>query len=66
LSITDEFEMEVIDTEKLVPTIPQPPAKETVKESDFLQPISEGKFILPGIEQINQLEFEDIEGHLIF
>ncbi len=60
-SITDEFEMEVIDTEKLAPTIPITPVKESIKETDFLQPISEGKFILPGIEQIKQLELEDIE-----
>ncbi len=60
-SITDEFEMEVIDTEELIPTIPPTPIKETVKETDFLQQVSDGKFILPGIEQINQLELEDIE-----
>ena len=60
-SITDEFEMEVIDTEELIPSIPTTPAKESIKEADFLQPISEGKFILPGIEQIKQLELEDIE-----
>ncbi|MHA1418331.1 MAG: PCI domain-containing protein, partial [Candidatus Heimdallarchaeaceae archaeon] len=60
-SITDEFEMEVIDTEELIPTIPSTPSKEIVKETDFLQPISDGKFILPGIEQIKQLELEDIE-----
>ena len=59
-SITDEFEMEVIDTEELIPSIPTIPAKEKVREADFFQPISEGKFILPGIEQIKQLELEDI------
>ncbi|MCK5141953.1 MAG: hypothetical protein KAQ70_07150, partial [Candidatus Heimdallarchaeota archaeon] len=60
-SITDEFEMEVIDTEEFIPTIPPTPVKETVKEVDFLQSTSDGRFILPGIEQINQLELEDIE-----
>ncbi|MCK4973175.1 MAG: hypothetical protein KAS52_07620, partial [Candidatus Heimdallarchaeota archaeon] len=60
-SITDEFEMEVIDTEEFIPTIPPTPVKETVKEADFPQPVFEGKFLLPGIEQINQLELEDIE-----
>jgi hypothetical protein len=61
LSITDEFEMEIIDTEELVPAIPITPVKDTVKEADFLQPFPDGKFILPGIEQIKQLELEDIE-----
>ncbi|MHA1201039.1 MAG: PCI domain-containing protein [Candidatus Heimdallarchaeaceae archaeon] len=60
-SITDEFQMEIIDTEELIPKIPTTPGKEAVKEVDFLQPFPDGKFILPGIEQIKQLELEDIE-----
>ncbi|MCG3222865.1 MAG: hypothetical protein H7647_00245, partial [Candidatus Heimdallarchaeota archaeon] len=60
-SITDEFEMEIIDTEELIPAIPVAPVKEVDKETDFLQPFPDGKFILPGIEQIKQLELEDIE-----
>jgi len=60
-SITDEFQMEIIDTGELVPTIPTALVKETVREADFLQPFPDGKFLLPGIEQIKQLELEDIE-----
>ncbi|MBY9001359.1 MAG: hypothetical protein KGD64_10615 [Candidatus Heimdallarchaeota archaeon] len=60
-SLTDEFEMEVIDSEELIPSIPLAPTKETVKELDFLKPTTNGKFILPGLEQIQQLELEEIE-----
>ncbi|MCE7742614.1 MAG: hypothetical protein GOP50_09160 [Candidatus Heimdallarchaeota archaeon] len=59
--LTDEFEMEVIDTQKDIPPIPTPPPKEIPKETDILIQKSEGQFVLPGIEQITQFELEDLD-----
>lgn len=68
--LTDEFEMEVIDTRKEIPTIPSPPPKETVSEADLLLKKPDGQFVLPGIEQITQFELEeldslDVDEHII-
>ncbi|MHA1198049.1 MAG: PCI domain-containing protein [Candidatus Heimdallarchaeaceae archaeon] len=59
--LTDEFEMEVIDTQKDIPTIPTPPPKEIPAETDLLIQKSEGQFALPGIEQITQFDLEDLD-----
>ncbi len=69
-SLTDEFEMEVIDTEEEVLPIPAPPAKTGSIESEILSTKAEGQFLLPGIEQITQLELEeldslDVDEHII-
>jgi len=61
ISITDEFEMEVIDTEEDILQIPTPPPKESSVESDLLLQSTDAHFVLPGIEQITQMELEDIE-----
>lgn len=69
-TLTDEFEMEVIDTEEPIQTIPTPPPKDVSIDSEFYQPIAEGQFVLPGIEQITQFELEeldslDVDEHII-
>ncbi len=65
-SLTDEFEMDIIKETKDIDTIPAPPPKESVTENQSLPEseisISENAhFALPGIEQINQLEWTDFE-----
>lgn len=69
-TLTDEFEMEVIDTEEPIQTIPAPPPKDVSIDSEFYQPKAEGQFVLPGIEQITQFELEeldslDVDEHII-
>lgn len=69
-TLTDEFEMEVIDTEEPIQTIPTPPPKDVSIDSEFSQPKAEGQFVLPGIEQITQFELEeldslDVDEHII-
>ena len=69
-TLTDEFEMEVIDTQKEIPTIPTPPPKESSVKSDILIQKANGNFVLPGIEQITQFELEeldslDVDEHII-
>jgi len=68
--LTDEFEMEVIDTEDTIQTIPTPPPKDAGVDSEFYYPKAEGQFVLPGIEQITQFELEeldslDVDEHII-
>ncbi|MHA1954397.1 MAG: hypothetical protein ACW96U_10685 [Candidatus Heimdallarchaeaceae archaeon] len=68
--LTDEFEMEIIDTEKDLSQIPTPPPKETSGESDLFFQEPDGQFVLPGIEQITQFELEeldslDVDDHII-
>ncbi len=60
-TLTDEFEMEVIDTEDTIQTIPVPPPKNGITETDFYYPKADGQFALPGIEQITQFELEELE-----
>ncbi len=65
-SLTDEFEMDIIDDPKDISTIPTPPSKESVAENQSFPEteisVSEGAhFVLPGIDQINQLEWTDFE-----
>ncbi|MCG3259999.1 MAG: PCI domain-containing protein, partial [Candidatus Heimdallarchaeota archaeon] len=69
-TLTDEFEMEVIDTEEPIQTIPTPPPKDASIDSEFYHPEAEGQFVLPGIEQITQFELEeldslDVDEHII-
>ncbi|MHA1514476.1 MAG: PCI domain-containing protein [Candidatus Heimdallarchaeaceae archaeon] len=69
-TLTDEFEMEVIDTEEPIQTIPTPPPKDANIDSEFYNPEAEGQFVLPGIEQITQFELEeldslDVDEHII-
>ena len=59
-SLTDEFEMEIIDTEEELAQIPTPPPKETAESDLFIQQ-SDGHFVLPGIEQITQFELEELD-----
>ncbi|MFW9852360.1 MAG: C2H2-type zinc finger protein [Candidatus Thorarchaeota archaeon] len=58
-SLTDEFEMEVIDTEKT--SIPTPPSKDQVEPTEIVLTKADNQFALPGIEQITQFELEDLE-----
>jgi hypothetical protein len=58
-SLTDEFEMEIIDTETA--SIPKPPPKDQIEPSDIVLQKAENQFALPGIEQITQFELEDLE-----
>ncbi|MHA1217130.1 MAG: PCI domain-containing protein [Candidatus Heimdallarchaeaceae archaeon] len=69
-TLTDEFEMEVIDTEEPIQTIPTTPPKDASIDSEFYNPEAEGQFVLPGIEQITQFELEeldslDVDEHII-
>ncbi len=69
-ALTDEFEMEVIDTQKDIPTIPTPPPKDSSSENDILLTKTEEHFILPGIDQITQFDLEeldslDVDEHII-
>ncbi|MHA1446290.1 MAG: PCI domain-containing protein [Candidatus Heimdallarchaeaceae archaeon] len=69
-TLTDEFEMEVIDTEEPIQTIPTPPPKDASIDSEIYHPEAEGQFVLPGIEQIAQFELEeldslDVDEHII-
>ena len=58
-SLTDEFEMEVIDTEQA--SIPTPPPKDQKEPSEIILSKAENQFALPGIEQITQFELEDLD-----
>lgn len=69
-SLTDEFEMEIIDSEEDLSQIPTPPPKEAYVESDIFSQQTDGQFVLPGIEQITQFELEeldslDVDDHII-
>ncbi|MCE7749393.1 MAG: hypothetical protein GPJ51_13465 [Candidatus Heimdallarchaeota archaeon] len=69
-TLTDEFEMEVIETEETIQSIPTPPPKDASMDSGYYQPKAEGQFVLPGIEQIAQFELEeldslDVDEHII-
>ena len=69
-ALTDEFEMEVIDTEETIQTIPTPPPKDAGVDGEFYYQKAEGQFVLPGIEQITQFELEeldslDVDEHII-
>ncbi len=58
-SLTDEFEMEVIDTETT--SIPTPPPKDQIEPSEIVLSKGDNQFALPGIEQITQFELEDLD-----
>ena len=69
-TLTDEFEMEVIDTEEAIQSIPAPPPKNGVTGGEYYVPKADGQFVLPGIEQITQFELEeldslDVDEHII-
>lgn len=69
-TLTDEFEMEIIETEETIQTIPTPPPKDESIGSEFYHSKAEGQFALPGIEQITQFELEeldslDVDEHII-
>ncbi|GAH00943.1 unnamed protein product, partial [marine sediment metagenome] len=65
-SLADEFGMDIIDEPKDISTIPAPPSNESgaVNQSfpESEKSISKDThFVLPGIDQINQLEWTDFE-----
>ncbi len=69
-ALTDEFEMEIIDTEEEVSPIPDLPTKESTLEREYLFQKTVGQFALPGIEQLAQFELEeldslDVDEHII-